>query len=144
MSKKNGNARLRTLIRKIVQEELHKTLKSNDPGSSESFDLDPRFSTGHYMTDRDPFPHLEPSGETKRQTGKHSGKKTTEEKPPQPPILSPYPGGIFGPPYPPPPGNPPSMPSGRSGTSRQEPFPPHPDFGMHPPQTDKRNEPNDD
>ena len=142
MPKKNAHSKLKALIRKVVQEELNKALKTNDPrhahASHDTFDLDPRFSTGHYTRDNDPFPHNEELSGTKRQSKRQTDKETSEHAVPE---FEPFPGGAFGPPP-----NPPEQP--RSGqTMARPPFeggfpppfpPPHPGFSGPPPHTGKQ------
>lgn len=76
MPRNKTQAKLRTLIRKLVKEEMEKELRSQDPrfvsSPHETFDLDPRFSTGHYTVEREPFPHDEQPLANK-QSKKHMG-----------------------------------------------------------------------
>lgn len=129
MSKKNEAAKLRALIRKVVKEELNKALPSEDhhdgPAAPDTFDLDPRFSTGHYTVEQDPFPHSEPNGtkrQSKRQTGKNTSGRHTDQFKHQPV-------GLFGPM---PPG-PEPLPQDYRRTGQWPPEPPEQHEGAFPP-----------
>lgn len=97
MPKKSADAKLRALIRKVVKEELNKVLNSNDPRyvsvPSDNFDLDPRFSTGHYTTENEPVPFDQRSG-VKRQSKRRTSKKASGN---QTNPVEPHLGGVFGP-----------------------------------------------
>lgn len=99
MANKSAYAKLRSLIRKMVQEELSKTLKSNDPrhdsSRSDNFDLDPRFSTGHYTMRREPFPHFSEEEGYERHSGKGTDNMTSGYNAPE------FREGFNHPPFPP-------------------------------------------
>ncbi|WP_054950035.1 hypothetical protein [Numidum massiliense] len=105
VKKTTSHAKLRQLIRKMIVEELDKVLRSHDPRhvseSSGGINLDPRFSTGHYMResvpfpkDHVPFPHSERPRRSSRRPHRSAGKKRPErhrELPQHPHISSPKP-----------------------------------------------------
>lgn len=142
MSKKTAHMKLKALIRKVVQEELNKALKVNDPQnaptSPDTFDLDPRFSTGHYTMENESFPHNEGQSGEKRKSKRQSAKETTDHTMPE---FGPHPGGAFGPPP-----MPPEQPQSGQSVERPPmeegfppPFPPlHPGFRGQPPYSGKQ------
>lgn len=98
MPRNMNDAKLRALIRKMVKEELSKSLQSQDPHSvsvpPDTFELDPRFSTGHYTVEHEPFPHSEYRRSGKRQSKRRTGKRMSDHYVDRFPH---QPSGIFGP-----------------------------------------------
>lgn len=92
--------KLRAFIRKVVKEELNKAQHSQgEPdmisGPPDSFNLDPRFSTGHYTVEQDPFPHSGQRNSSRRRSKRQTGKRASE--PFSHHFGPPPPSGIFGP-----------------------------------------------
>lgn len=96
MPRSNAYAKLRTFIRKAVKEEIEKQLRSQDTSfrssPPETFDLDPRFSTGHYTVDKEPFPHVEQPPENRQ-----SKRRTSNQEANDHPRFVHDPVGLFGP-----------------------------------------------
>lgn len=109
MSKKGADAKLRRLIRKMVVEEVRKVMETDDPrfaaNQSQGFDLDPRFTTGHYTPHTEPFPHASGPMDDPQQADPDAPKQATSRRQQETEAqISPYhpiPPFFSGPPQPP-------------------------------------------